>query len=595
MDDSTGSVNGVASQVSIIASDVLNQVLELENAVYQSGYPVRVYGNGIPMVPAATYNPAGGLASYTTGDGTTAGFTTTIQPDGTGLPRPARIFTGATTDGFSVDTGTYAYDGVGNITAIGADAFAYDTESRLISSSLSGYTAQAFRYDVYGNLLQKGTACFDADPATNRIRQSGAASGSACNLNSAPFSYDTRGQLTYGQAQTIDGTSVADSYGWDPMGRVAKAQRGPLWKNVYDASGERLVRFPPYPDLQTASNNTYTFRDDGNRLSAEYLHTTGAGGESLTLSKSNLYLGSLLVAAYVPTEGGDATWQFYASDHLGSPRLAITHAGYKLKRHRYAAFGDELVVTGETDTLTQRVRFATMERDFEAERYYDHARHQDYNLGRFLSPDLLSGKTADPQSWNRYTYARNNPLKYVDPNGLEVTPVQVRMSGGQPKITYVDSRIVSRLVAFNRSVTSKGYRLEFNDVFRTPQQQKDISTPYTKNSTGSSPHAGLAVDVNLKTTESLADLTKDAAAAGLFPLKDQMADPVHFQATDLITREDNGSVDQAFRDLLLENQTQAQEYEQMRTSDPASFSEKLVVIEPAPPCPRASECSPAPK
>jgi RHS repeat-associated protein len=391
--------------------------LFVQNTIYQSGYPVRVYGNGIPMVPAATYNPAGGLASYTTGDGTAAGFTTTIQQDATGLPRPARIFTGATIDGFSLDTGTYAYDGVGNITSIGADAFAYDTESRLTSSSLSGYAAQAFRYDVYGNLLQKGNGCFDPDPATNRIRQSGTASGSACNLTSATFTYDARGQLTYGQAQTIDGTSVADSYGWDPMGRVARAQRGVLWKNVYDASGERLVHFPPYPDLQTANNNTYTFRDDGNRLSAEYLHTTGAGGESLTLSKSNLYLGNLLVAAYVPTEGGDATWQFYASDHLGSPRLAITHAGYKLKRHRYAAFGDELVVAGETDTLTQRVRFATMERDFDAERYYDHARHQDYNLGRFLSPDLLSGKIQDPQSWNRYTYARNNPAKFVDPDG----------------------------------------------------------------------------------------------------------------------------------------------------------------------------------
>lgn len=39
--------------------------------------------------------------------------------------------------------------------------------------------------------------------------------------------------------------------------------------------------------------------------------------------------------------------------------------------------------------------------------------------GRFLSPDVLGGKPEDPQTWNRYAYALNNPLKYVDPNGEE--------------------------------------------------------------------------------------------------------------------------------------------------------------------------------
>lgn len=35
-----------------------------------------------------------------------------------------------------------------------------------------------------------------------------------------------------------------------------------------------------------------------------------------------------------------------------------------------------------------------------------------------MSPDPLPGWPADPQSWNRYAYVRNNPLKYVDPLGL---------------------------------------------------------------------------------------------------------------------------------------------------------------------------------
>lgn len=35
------------------------------------------------------------------------------------------------------------------------------------------------------------------------------------------------------------------------------------------------------------------------------------------------------------------------------------------------------------------------------------------------SPDPLleSARRVEPQSWNRYTYAANNPLRYIDPTG----------------------------------------------------------------------------------------------------------------------------------------------------------------------------------
>ncbi len=48
---------------------------------------------------------------------------------------------------------------------------------------------------------------------------------------------------------------------------------------------------------------------------------------------------------------------------------------------------------------------------------YMGARYYDPTLGRFISPDTIVQQRNDPQSYNRYAYARNNPLKYTDESG----------------------------------------------------------------------------------------------------------------------------------------------------------------------------------
>jgi RHS repeat-associated protein len=49
--------------------------------------------------------------------------------------------------------------------------------------------------------------------------------------------------------------------------------------------------------------------------------------------------------------------------------------------------------------------------------YYYNARYYDATIGRFISPDSIIPHPYNPQSFNRYSYCLNNPLKYIDPSG----------------------------------------------------------------------------------------------------------------------------------------------------------------------------------
>jgi len=67
-------------------------------------------------------------------------------------------------------------------------------------------------------------------------------------------------------------------------------------------------------------------------------------------------------------------------------------------------------------------KFTGKERDSETGLDYFGARCYGSNMGRFQTPDPLlnSGRPDDPQTWNRYSYTLNNPLKFTDPTGMYV-------------------------------------------------------------------------------------------------------------------------------------------------------------------------------
>jgi RHS repeat-associated protein len=105
--------------------------------------------------------------------------------------------------------------------------------------------------------------------------------------------------------------------------------------------------------------------------------------------------------------------------------LITDSAGVQKYAYDYYAFGkDAAFNTGDPEAL----HFTGHERDYNSGTAapntdyldYMHARYYSSNLGRFLSVDpVIDVKVAmaNPQAWNRYSYVRNNPLRFTDPTG----------------------------------------------------------------------------------------------------------------------------------------------------------------------------------
>jgi RHS repeat-associated protein len=130
--------------------------------------------------------------------------------------------------------------------------------------------------------------------------------------------------------------------------------------------------------------------------------------------------GQLLASVEPRSDGGEDTVHFHL-DHLGSPRQITDEVGAQVTFHTFYPFGGEATVPSQDDV---ELKFTGHERDENGGGAgvldYMHARYCSPEFGKFLSPDPLPGGVGLPQSWNRYSYAIGNPIKYIDPTGMYV-------------------------------------------------------------------------------------------------------------------------------------------------------------------------------
>ena len=212
---------------------------------------------------------------------------------------------------------------------------------------------------------------------------------STTGAQAGSYTYDAAGN-TLTKPTATAGTQTLT---WDPEGRLETSTDATgETRYIYDADGNRLIRRDP--DGKTLYLPGQEIRyDSGSATTSTTRYYSFAG--STVASRTALGLSWL------------------SSDHQGTAAVAVDAVTQQAQVRRQTPYGqprgsqpawpnDKGFVGGTVDN-TGLVHLG--------------AREYDPAIGRFISVDPIMDLT-DPQQWNAYAYANNNPVTFSDPTGL---------------------------------------------------------------------------------------------------------------------------------------------------------------------------------
>lgn len=334
---------------------------------------------------------------------------------------------------------SYSYDNVGNILKI-VDAsetdtrktstFTYDDLYRVLTASVISANnrllyKETYSYDPIGNISSKAGTSYNwsyaygnlkggyANPhAVTTIRQqrliqtlySYDGNGNLISINGdAALTWDHNNRLS----QIVD-SDLPISYAYDQVGQRIKAANSST-TTIYPS---RFYNVSRATDLQSVKGSK---RPSGTPSSA-----------FATASIKHIFVGGELVAT-VTGSGLGAVVHSVHTDHLTGSNVISNMSGQIEELTDYYPYG-ALRLDESLSGFSEQRKFAGHEYDVDTGLSYMDARYYNGSIGRFISQDpafrSIHTGLADPQVINSYSYARNNPLAYIDPNGHRPTLTQ---------------------------------------------------------------------------------------------------------------------------------------------------------------------------
>jgi RHS repeat-associated protein len=290
-----------------------------------------------------------------------------------------------------------------NLNSARTQSFSYDGLNRIASAKTQATSGQfcwgeTFGYDAWGNLGSIGAIL----PAYSGCTQEYLTAAAMPNNQLSGYGYDAAGNMisnpgiaTYTYNAENQMTSTAGiTYTYDGDGKRVQKSNGKLY--WYGMGSDPLV------ETDAAGNNPYVF----------------FGGKRIARRNS----------------AGTVSYNF--ADHLGTSRIVTNASGAvpPLDDSDFYPFGKERPVLASSGNT---YKFTGKERDPESGLDNFDVRYFGSTLARFMrpDPDNAGASVENPQSWNAYSYVLNNPLRYIDPFGLDC----IYLNEGGDKVNEVKS------------------------------------------------------------------------------------------------------------------------------------------------------------
>jgi RHS repeat-associated protein len=341
------------------------KLTSVTSSLSDSNHPADLFANG-------AYNAPGMLTGATLGNTVSESY-----------QYGKRLWMTSMTSGsvYSLTLGHAADGVVTSATDVnGSWTYAYDNFNRASAANGGTNDDYTYAYDRYGNRWQQnGTHSMSLSFSGNNNRADGYTYDAAVNLQvdnqGCNYTYDAEDRIT----GVTGGTCAGETYGYDALGRwISKANSWVTYYYLYDRQGR------PFEEASSAT----------------------------VWTRMELYAGTRHLGTYT---GSIGPAYFDYADWIGTERVVTTSSGPVYETCTSLPFGDALTCTGGD---VSPIHFTGKERDIESNLDNFGARYNSLGMGRFMSPDPLTGNAEDPQTLNRYVYVRNGPLNLTDPTGL---------------------------------------------------------------------------------------------------------------------------------------------------------------------------------